>query len=58
MYVWGKIPCIKVERGGEITYHGPGQIVIYPIFDLTHFKKDLRWYIQTLENIIIEFLQL
>lgn len=33
----------KVDRGGQVTYHGPGQIVVYPIFDLNHHKKDLRY---------------
>ncbi|MDE1191003.1 MAG: lipoyl(octanoyl) transferase LipB [Arachidicoccus sp.] len=41
------------NRGGDITYHGPGQIVGYPIFDLEQFKTDLGWYLRSLEEVII-----
>ena len=34
----------RVERGGEVTWHGPGQIVCYPVLDLTMHKRDLHWY--------------
>ncbi|MBT4307232.1 MAG: lipoyl(octanoyl) transferase LipB, partial [Candidatus Marinimicrobia bacterium] len=43
-------------RGGDITYHGPGQIVGYPILDLHHYKKSVSWYMRALENIIIRVL--
>ena len=36
---------VRVERGGEITWHGPGQLVAYPIFDLNNHKRDLHWYL-------------
>ncbi len=43
----------KVNRGGDITYHGPGQIVGYPIFDLDHFFTDIHRYLRTLEEAVI-----
>lgn len=46
------------NRGGDITYHGPGQITGYPVFDLEHWHLGLKQYIHTLEEIIIRFLAL
>lgn len=43
----------KTNRGGDITYHGPGQIVGYPILDLRRHKKDIHWYIRHLEEVLI-----
>lgn len=43
----------KINRGGDITYHGPGQIVGYPIFDLDHFFTDIHKYLRYLEEAII-----
>ena len=43
----------KINRGGDITYHGPGQIVGYPIFDLDHFFTDIHRFLRTLEDVII-----
>lgn len=44
---------IRTERGGEVTYHCPGQLVGYPILDLSHYQKDLHWYLRQLEEIVI-----
>ena len=51
-----KISVYDIDRGGDITYHGPGQIVGYPILNLAHFKKDIHWYLRTLEELIINTL--
>ncbi len=44
----------KTNRGGDITYHGPGQIVGYPVLDLEKFSTDLGWYMRQLEEVIIQ----
>ncbi len=48
------ISFFKSNRGGDITFHGPGQIVGYPIIDLEEFKPDIRWYMRSLEEVIIQ----
>ena len=48
-----KIDYYKINRGGDITYHGPGQIVAYPILDLDHFFTDIHKYLRLLEETII-----
>ena len=50
------IEFYKSNRGGDITYHGPGQIVGYPILDLDHFFTDIHRYLRTLEEVIISTL--
>jgi lipoyl(octanoyl) transferase len=46
----------RIERGGEVTYHCPGQIVLYPILNLRYYQQDLHWYLRQLEEVIIQFL--
>lgn len=46
----------KINRGGDITYHGPGQLVGYPILDLDHFFPDIHKYLRYLEEIFIKIL--
>jgi len=52
-----EIEYYKINRGGDITYHGPGQIMVYPIFDLDNFFTDINLYLRKLEEIIIKTLQ-
>ena len=48
----------RVERGGEVTYHCPGQIIGYPILNLRYHRQDLHWYLRQLEEVIIKVLAL
>ncbi|CAN0892405.1 Octanoyltransferase LIP2p2, chloroplastic [Linum grandiflorum] len=46
----------RTERGGEVTYHGPGQLVMYPIVNLRNHKTDIHWYLRALEEVILRVL--
>jgi lipoyl(octanoyl) transferase len=46
----------RTERGGEVTYHCPGQVVGYPILNLTRYRQDLHWYLRQLEEVLIQVL--
>lgn len=50
------IELFHIDRGGDITFHGPGQLVGYPILNLLDFKQDINWYLRCLEEIIIRTL--
>lgn len=50
------VDFVRIDRGGDITYHGPGQLVVYPILDLEQFGSSLREYIYTLEQAVIDTL--
>jgi len=52
-----EIEFFKINRGGDITYHGPGQIMGYPIFDLDNFFTDINLYLRKLEEVIINTLE-
>ena len=47
------VPVIRMDRGGEVTYHGPGQITVYPVLDLRSYRRDIHWYMRALEEAII-----
>ena len=44
----------RIERGGEVTYHCPGQLVGYPILNLRYYRQDLHWYLRQLEEVILQ----
>jgi lipoyl(octanoyl) transferase len=46
----------RSERGGEVTYHCPGQLVLYPILNLRRHRQDLHWYLRQLEEVVIQLL--
>ena len=50
------IKIYHIERGGDVTYHGPGQLVVYPIIDLSNYKKSISWYMRAIEQVSIDTL--
>lgn len=50
----GDIPVVQIDRGGQVTYHGPGQLVVYPLVDLKRRKLGVRELVVALENAVIE----
>ena len=55
--VENRIPVVRTDRGGQITYHGPGQLVVYTLVDLQRLGIGVRSYVRLLENAVIDLLQ-
>jgi lipoyl(octanoyl) transferase len=53
----GEIPVVQVDRGGQVTYHGPGQLVVYTLLDLGRQGWGVRWLVEALEQSVIDLLQ-
>ena len=52
----GEIPVVQIDRGGQVTYHGPGQLVVYPLLDVRRAGLGVRQLVMSLENAIIDLL--
>lgn len=52
----GDIPVVQIDRGGQVTYHGPGQLVVYPLLDVRRLGIGVRQLVMSLENAIVEML--
>lgn len=50
------VDVVEVERGGDVTFHGPGQLVGYPVLNLSQHRQDLHWYLRSLETVLIDAL--
>jgi len=50
------VEIVNIDRGGDVTYHGPGQLVGYPIFDLHNYKMSITWYIKLISDSLISLL--
>ncbi|MGH8232508.1 MAG: lipoyl(octanoyl) transferase LipB [Steroidobacteraceae bacterium] len=51
----GEIPVVRIDRGGQVTYHGPGQLVIYPLIDMRRSKLTVRDLVSALEQVVIAY---
>jgi lipoyl(octanoyl) transferase len=50
------IPVVELDRGGQVTYHGPGQLVMYTLFDVNRLEYSVRQFVELIENVVIEAL--
>lgn len=53
----GDIPVVQIDRGGQVTYHGPGQLVVYPLLDVRRLGLGVRQLVMSLENAVIELMK-
>lgn len=53
----GEIPVVQIDRGGQVTYHGPGQLVVYPLVDVRRLGLGVRQLVMALENAVIELMK-
>lgn len=53
----GEIPVVQSDRGGQVTYHGPGQLIVYPLIDLRRYKLGVRSLVELLEDVVILLLR-
>ena len=51
----GDIPVVRIDRGGQVTYHGPGQLVVYPLVDLRRSGHSVRGLVTALEQVVIDY---
>lgn len=51
----GEIPVVQIDRGGQVTYHGPGQLLVYPLIDLRRHPLGVRELVMALENAVIDY---
>ena len=51
----GDIPVVQIDRGGQVTYHGPGQLVVYPLIDLRRARLGVRDLVSALERAVIDY---
>ena len=51
------LKIVQIDRGGDVTYHGPGQLVGYPILDLNKYNKSITWYVNLIQDSIINLLE-
>lgn len=51
----GDVPVVRIDRGGQVTYHGPGQLVVYPLIDLQRSKLGVRDFVTALERAVIGY---